>query len=86
MEKMKYKQCIKIGKNIADIMKLPCIRSCEKSSIKGVFKFKFYPLKMTHPVPYLTAWSGDWLCENEFGKWDILNSEQYEKMQNDERV
>lgn len=33
----KYKQCIQIGNNITEIMKLPCVVMCEKEKGKFIY-------------------------------------------------
>ena len=59
-------------------MRLPCIRSCEKTAIMGIYNFRFFPLLKAHPAPLQCAYTGDWLCE-ENGKWHVFNNDTYQK-------
>ena len=66
-----FKQFIHIeGKCIDDIFFLPCIVSVDK--IKDTYCY------------YLEngqcADIGDWLCEDQDGKWSVLSDEQYKRM------
>ena len=71
-----YKTMIHIdGRSIDDIFRLPCVRGCKKTSIKGIFEFTFYPLDMAHPSQFQYAATGDWLCERQDGKWVILRED-----------
>jgi len=78
---MKYKQAIRVNGSVDDIMKLPCVRSCTKvySSTGMYYKFGFYPLSMVHSHPYNQAVQGDWICQNQNGKWDVLSNEEYRR-------
>lgn len=75
-----YKTIIRIeGKSIDDIMHLPCVRSCEKTSVEGVTRYRFYPLWLAHPFEFAGAETGDTLAEDKDGKWHIFrnNKELY---------
>lgn len=75
---MRYRKAIHIeGRSLDDIMRLPCVRSVEKTSEAGIMKFSFYPLSMLHPSQFQSAYTGDWLCEGDDGKWVVLSNEQY---------
>ena len=70
-----YKTEIKIeGRCLEDIMRLPCVRSCEKSHIAGYYNFMFYPLSMAHPSPMLTASTGDTLAQDYDNKWHVFRN------------
>ena len=71
-----YKTMIHIdGRCLEDIMRLPCVRGCEKTSVEGVLNFSFYPLYMAHPSQFQYAETGDRLCERQDGKWVILRED-----------
>ena len=75
-----YKTIIRIeGRSIDDIMRLPCVKSCEKTSIDGIVRYRFYPLCLAHPFEYADAETGDVLTEDREGKWHIFrnNKELY---------
>ena len=79
----RYKTIIHIeGKSIDDVMRLPCVRSCEKTSIAGIYKFGFYPLCMAHPAPFQSAYTSDYLLEDNDGKWHVMNENTYKKLDN----
>lgn len=60
------------GRSLDDVFRLPCVRSCEKTSVRGVMRFCFYPLMMRHPSQFMFAETGDWLCEDSEGKWSVV--------------
>ena len=67
-----FKKCIHIeGKCIEDIMRLPCVKSAEKTSVQGIFRFRFYPLCMSQ---FLEAETGDLLCEDQESKWHVFRN------------
>lgn len=68
-----YRQKVHIdGKSIEDIMRLPCVRGCEKSRLEGYYNFTFYPLSMAHPL--VVASTGDVLCEDYEGQWHVIRN------------
>ena len=70
---MAYKTIIHIeGRNIEDVLRLPCVKSIEKTSVAGIYKFHFYAICMAHPAPFQSAYTGNVLCEDENGKWHVL--------------
>lgn len=72
---MNYKTTIKIeGRCVDDIMRLACVRSCEKTSVAGIYKFRFYPLAMAHPSPAQEAVTGDTLAEDYEDRWHVLRN------------
>ena len=79
MDRLNYKQMIQIGNNVTSIMKLPCVRGCEKDPTNGALLYKFYPYMMVDPSPFYEAEKGDWLCENELGRWDIFSDKVYKQ-------
>lgn len=81
---MRIKQSIHIeGKSIDDILRLPCVKSCEKTAVAGIYKFRFFAVMMAHPAPLQSAWTGDYLIEDENGKWHVLNEDLYKKTYGD---
>ena len=76
---LNYKRCIQIGNDIASIIKLPCVRGCEKDLTSGVLLYKFYSYTMIDPSPYYEAEKGDWLCEDQNGRWDIMSDKVYKQ-------
>ena len=77
---MRYKQCIHVeGRSVDDIMRLPCVSGCQKTVVDGVFKYTFFPKLMAHPAPLQSAYTGDYLCEQEDGRWVVMNEEQYKQ-------
>lgn len=81
----KFKQAIHIeGKCLEDIFHIPCVKSVEKTSIAGIFKFRFYSGCMAHPAPLQCAYTGDWLYEDLDGKWHVINEDGFQKLIKDE--
>ena len=78
---MSFRQCIHIeGKCLEDILRLPCVKSCEKTSVAGIYKFGFFAVCMAHPKPLQSAYTGDWICEDRDGKWHVLNNDSFENL------
>ena len=71
---MKYRQCIHIGSNVSDIMKLPCVFSCHKDG-NGNFVYLLYD--WDDQGRYVECRRGDWLCEGTDGKWYKLTDKEY---------
>ena len=61
-----YKQSVKIGANITDIMCLPCVNACYKQSDK-TFIFEIETRDFSR-----FASQGEWLCEDYNGDWHII--------------
>lgn len=71
---MRYKQAIKIGSNVTDIMRLPCVFSCHKDADGGLcYLLYVWTNNRIYAIP------GDWLCESHDGVWHVLSDEEYEK-------
>lgn len=81
MDRLNFVQSIKVGNNASDIMMLDCVMSCRKMVVSRdvLFAYKLYPLTMAHPAPFIEAVTGDWLCQQADGKWDILSDYEYRK-------
>ena len=83
MKKFKFKQAIRIGKDLNSIFKLRCVSSIGKVLSLCVPCFHLYPGLMWDYKEDLThkhtAHVGDWLCEDEEGHWHILSNEDYQK-------
>lgn len=69
------------SKNIADIFKLPCVRSIEKADDDGGFfvkTFSKYSIEDGELVKrYFVAGENDWLCQLDDGKWRALSDKEY---------
>lgn len=73
---MKFKQAIKIGTHIDDIMRLPCVFSCHKEK-NGELCYLLYD--WDDSGNYIKAYKGDWLCEGYDGRWHRLTNKEYEQ-------
>ena len=71
-----YKTAIQIGSNVTNIMKLPCIFSCHKEA-DGMLCYLLYD--WDDDGNYIQAREGDWLCEDNQGKWCVIKKEDYAK-------
>ena len=69
---MRFKQAIQIGRNVTDIMKLPCVRGVEKLNDKAGFEWLQYTLKHGD-----IAEESDWLCEDYDGNWSVYSNDEY---------
>jgi hypothetical protein len=63
----KVKQAIRVGRNVTDMMRLPCVFSCYKRA-DGTFLYRLLPLQR-----YVTAHEGQWLCEDYNGNWTVTD-------------
>lgn len=63
MERVKWKQSIRVDRNATALMKLPCVRSCEKRK-NGEYGYRM--------VDGSYVFEGMWLCEAPGGKWHGL--------------
>lgn len=63
-----YKQAIRIGDNITDVMRLPCVLACFKQSRE---KCNFLYEIETSDFPHYAA-RGEWLCEDRNWEWHIV--------------
>ena len=64
----KVKQAIHIGRNVTDIMRLPCVYSCHKEA-DGRLCYLLYDWDAQGQ--YVEAHEGQWLCEDNDGKWIV---------------
>ena len=71
---MEYRQCIQIGANVSDVMKLPCVFSCHKMEDGGL---EYLLYDWDDNGQYVKAHYGDWLCEGSDGKWYKLTDKEY---------
>ena len=70
-----YRQSIQIGKNVGDILNLPCVNAVRKSEAKRLV----YEIATAYdPKKYATA--GDWICEDCSGNWHVVSSLQMEEL------
>lgn len=71
------------ARNIADIFKLPCVKSIEKSTDgRDVFvkTFTEYAEEGEYIAKrYFVGVETDWVCQLANGKWCILSDEEYKK-------
>ena len=87
----KFKQCIQVGNNITDIMKLPCVVKCEKES-RWSFKMLFLNLAEKEKKEVFiftlmsgeTAKTGDWIVLDVCDNWHVMTNDLYEMHKNDE--
>lgn len=85
MKKVKFKNAIRIGDDVTEIMKLRCVNYVTKCPpfIEGRYAYYLYPGLMWDYKEDLShcyiAWTGNWLCEDTKNLWHILTNEEYEK-------
>lgn len=87
----KYKQCIQIGNNITEIMKLPCVVICEKEKCNNsihVHGLSDYETIETVFVFTLengeVAKTGEWIVLDVCDNWHVMTNDLYEMHKNDE--
>lgn len=73
---MRYRQSISVpdlGVKIApNVFNLPCITEAYKCNGHVIYELDRNVLRADPFVSKTYATAGDWLCEGEDGKWDIL--------------
>ena len=74
--KIRFKQTLRINDNVTAIMRLPCVFSCHKESDERLCYLLY---DWDDNGKYIEARKGDWLCEDEDGKWSVLTNGEYEK-------
>ena len=72
----RFRQAIHIGRNITDIMALPCVTACLKKNDKQDFEWMEYIINGDEEQ---RANEGDWLCEDYDGRWHLLTDDDYQK-------
>lgn len=84
---MRFRQAIHIeGRNVGDILALPCVMGCTKTSAVGEPLQVVYTLFGDTIAPRIrwgataTAGQGDWLCEDYHGRWHALSDKDYQEM------
>lgn len=76
----RFKTIIHIeGRSVDDIMRLPCVKSVEKTAIIDIYKFRFFASLMAHPAPLQSAYTGNVLAEDHEGKWHVLREDDLKK-------
>lgn len=65
---MRHKQRIQIGRNVTNIIKLPCVRAVEKQA-DGTLFYLLYGGQI--------ARKGNWLVETLTGKWYVLPDDAF---------
>lgn len=61
---MEYRRRIQVGRNVTDIMELPCVNMCIRGDDGRIRYF-------TSERPTVVVWEGDWLCEDTDGNWHV---------------
>lgn len=70
---------IQIGNNVTNIMKLPCVFSCHKTT-NGELEYLLYD--WDDKGQYVRAHKGDWIVEED-GKHYVLTDKEYERSRKD---
>jgi hypothetical protein len=70
-----FKQRIQIGRNVTDIMRLPCVYSCHKEA-DGKLCYLLHDWDAEGN--YVKAYEGDWLNEDEQGRWSVEHQNKKE--------
>lgn len=73
MSKLRFKQAVQIGKNVTEIMSLPCVTECYKTA-SGAIKYRG-----TFQASF-DAGFGSWLVEKECGTWICVPNESFNKL------
>ncbi|MBQ9532651.1 MAG: hypothetical protein IJR71_01625 [Prevotella sp.] len=71
---MRFKQAVRIGSNVTDIMKLECVKCVTKQPCPETTGYKY------HLYDGNIAVKGDWLCEDYAGQWHILKDNEYQQI------
>lgn len=66
MDKSNYVMIVQIGRNVTDIMDLPCVDSVRKS-FEGTL---VYQVNTFHNSPKC-AREGDYICKDHNGEWHV---------------
>lgn len=75
---MQYKQAIRIGSNVTDIMKLPCVVQCTKLNDKQGMEWLQYTV--VDGGSEELAEEGDWLIQELDGHWMVMADEYFQKL------
>lgn len=76
----KYKQAIRIGKNVTDIMNLPCVVQCTKLNDKQGMEWLEYTIVAVGREEL--AEEGDWLIQTPDDHWTVMADEYFQKLMN----
>ena len=80
-EMNKFKQCVRIGRNVTDIFNLPCVIEVQKM-VNGKPLYSIAAMN-EHGKPIEdVAETGDWLCQDCNGGWQVLDETEYAKVNN----
>ena len=63
----RFKQTIQIGRNVTDIVKLPCVDAVRKS-FQGVLIYQVNTVGVTPRY----AREGDFICQDQDGDWHVI--------------
>lgn len=70
-------------RHIADIYRLPCVKSINKLDTSEEFVVKGYSILDEEGLwvsGYFAAFDTDWLCQLQYGTWEVLTDEQYKEI------
>ena len=77
----KFKQCVRIGRNVTDIFNLPYVIEVQKM-VNGKPLYSIAAMN-EHGKPIEdVAETGDWLCQDCNGGWQVLDETEYAKVNN----
>lgn len=69
MQLNQFKQTIQIGRNVTDIINLPCVDGVKKS-FKGVLIYQVNTFGVTPKY----AREGDYICQDYDGDWHVVEN------------
>lgn len=69
-----YRQAIHISANVTDIMRLPCVATCQKED-DGTLTYLLYDWQPDGSNT--TARQGDWLVEHTDGSWHVVSDKEW---------
>lgn len=83
---MKYKRIIQVpSKVVQSVFDLPCVDGYTKDSDLGMY-VDLYKVFDKDFIPVHLAWPGDYLAEDESGRWICLTSEEGEQYLRDNNI
>lgn len=78
----KFVQAIQVGGNVTGIMRLPCVTACLKLNNKNGLEWLEYVINGDDNQ---RVEQGDWICQDQDGRWHGMSDEEYRKEVNNER-
>ena len=82
---IRYKQAIQIGSRVTStVFDLPCVLGCHKTGSGSPAQVVWHLFGDTEARHIrwgetVTAYPGDWLCEDYDGRWHLLTDEEYQE-------